>query len=349
LHSRGFATKNGIHAGSVATGVMRPLEEVIRGAPAPEKEDVMPIMVAYRHSSAGRDALRVGARLARSRGTKLYIVSVIPREVEHDTFAPPSASYDRFVFDQMGGWLAEAASLVAGDIELHTEIEVSDSEEQGILDAAHRLHAKVIVLGTATGGLLGRFTLGSVSNALLHSSDVPVTLAPDDAREVAQDAPISRVTVAVGDLGGNRTLFDTAAFIASRRGIPVRLLTLATVDPGRGSAAADRARTQAVQTLGTAAVSSLPHDLDITTRVEVAGRIDQAVEQVDWDPAEIVLIGSSRLAQARSMFLGSTAAKLVRTLSVPMIVVPRDDVMRTGAADASGAAPTATDERGGER
>jgi nucleotide-binding universal stress UspA family protein len=36
-----------------------------------------------------------------------------------------------------------------------------------------------------------------------------------------------------------------------------------------------------------------------------------------------VLVGSSRLATPKHLFLGSTAAKMLRELPVPMIVVPR--------------------------
>ncbi|HWV50485.1 MAG TPA: universal stress protein, partial [Microbacterium sp.] len=42
-----------------------------------------------------------------------------------------------------------------------------------------------------------------------------------------------------------------------------------------------------------------------------------------WLPGEVVLVGSSRLAQPRRLFLGSTAAKMLHELPVPMIVVPR--------------------------
>ena len=51
--------------------------------------------------------------------------------------------------------------------------------------------------------------------------------------------------------------------------------------------------------------------------------IEDAVAQLDWDPGELVLVGSSRLAQPRRLFLGSTAGKMLRELPVPMIVVPR--------------------------
>ncbi|MCD7101339.1 universal stress protein [Pseudoclavibacter sp. 13-3] len=294
------------------------------------------IVVAYRNTSAGRDALRLGSRIAATGGGAMHIVAVTPEEAQRGTLAPRSAAYDRYLFDQTQEWLEAARELVPKDVEAHTHIEVNDSEAQGLLDATHRLGAKLIVIGTATGGLLGRFTLGSVSNVLLHSSDVAVALAPDNTREVSADEPISRISVAIGDLGGNRRMFATAAYLATERDVPVRLLTLAAVDRRRGREEEERVRTSSISVLDTAALQQLPQGIDVTTHVEVAARIDQAVEQVEWDPNEIVLIGSSRIAQAPTTFLGSTAAKLVRSLTVPMIVVPRDEQHRTDSAPRAG-------------
>ena len=50
--------------------------------------------------------------------------------------------------------------------------------------------------------------------------------------------------------------------------------------------------------------------------------IEEAVRALDWHDGELVLVGSSRLAAPRHLFLGSTAAKMLRELPVPMIVVP---------------------------
>ncbi len=36
------------------------------------------------------------------------------------------------------------------------------------------------------------------------------------------------------------------------------------------------------------------------------------------------MVGSSRLSAPKRLFLGSTAAKMLRVLDVPMVVVPRD-------------------------
>ena len=47
---------------------------------------------------------------------------------------------------------------------------------------------------------------------------------------------------------------------------------------------------------------------------------------VEWHDGDIIMVGSSRLSAPRRLFLGSTAAKMLRVLDVPMVVVPRDQV-----------------------
>jgi nucleotide-binding universal stress UspA family protein len=54
--------------------------------------------------------------------------------------------------------------------------------------------------------------------------------------------------------------------------------------------------------------------------------IEDAIEDLEWNKDEMVLIGSSRLAQRRQLFLGATASKMLRSLPVPMVVVPREYV-----------------------
>ena len=60
--------------------------------------------------------------------------------------------------------------------------------------------------------------------------------------------------------------------------------------------------------------------------MEVAhGRtIEEAIDDLEWDEGEIMIVGSSRLAEKNKLFIGSTANKVLLALPVPMVVVPRD-------------------------
>jgi nucleotide-binding universal stress UspA family protein len=60
--------------------------------------------------------------------------------------------------------------------------------------------------------------------------------------------------------------------------------------------------------------------------VEVAhGRtIEEAIDDLEWEDGEVLIVGSSRLGERNKLFIGSTANKVLRALPVPMVVVPRD-------------------------
>ena len=52
--------------------------------------------------------------------------------------------------------------------------------------------------------------------------------------------------------------------------------------------------------------------------------IEAAVEGLDWRRGRGPRGGLGRLGRKRRIFLGATAHRMLRTLPVPLIVVPRD-------------------------
>jgi nucleotide-binding universal stress UspA family protein len=105
------------------------------------------------------------------------------------------------------------------------------------------------------------------------------------------------------------------------------VVSLLALDGGDSAEAAESAREYAVKSLAAALPGGAP-DVHVEAKTEVVvahGRsIEEAVDRLDWEDGEILLIGSSRLAKGRSIFLGSTAGRILRALPVPMIVVPSD-------------------------
>ena len=51
---------------------------------------------------------------------------------------------------------------------------------------------------------------------------------------------------------------------------------------------------------------------------------DEAFESVEWEPGDVLVIGSSETGPVARVFLGSRATKIVRHTPVPVIVVPRE-------------------------
>jgi nucleotide-binding universal stress UspA family protein len=143
---------------------------------------------------------------------------------------------------------------------------------------------------------------------------------------------ITRITAAIGTRPGADALLEEATSLAAATGAELRLLSLVTVDlPASvdtgiiriaGAAHADEVLAQA-----RAGISGVT---DTEVVVGRGGSIEEAVQHLSWEPGEVAIVGSSRLAQPRRLFLGSTAAKMLHELPVPMIVVPRTRVSEGG-------------------
>lgn len=281
------------------------------------------IVVGYTATKGGKDAVALASRLAQATGSSLDIVLVLPTDA--GTLVPPDAGFDGYLIDQAQRWLARAAGRVPAGVD-HTEhVLWAESFAEGLTAAADDHAADFIVVGPSGGATRGRHRLGSTASELLHSSDLPVVIAPGGERKTDAAAPIPRLTVAVGTRPGADALLGAAAGLARAVHAPVRLVSLVTVDlPAKvdtgvvriaGAAHASEVLAQARETL--------PDTIEVEVVVGRGDSITDAVAELEWLPGELVLVGSSRLAQPRRLFLGSTAEKMLRELSVPMIVVPR--------------------------
>jgi len=184
-------------------------------------------VVGYTATDSGADAAALAARLATASGGRVELVTVLLDE-GRGAVVPPDASYDAYVREQAAGWLDSAVSALPAGLAHATHVRYSDSFAEGLLEVATELGAAYIVVGASPGGILGRYTLGAVANELLHSSTVPVVLAPAGARNVT--APLTRITAAVGTRPGADALIEDAVSLAAATGATLRLVSLVTID-----------------------------------------------------------------------------------------------------------------------
>ena len=283
------------------------------------------IVVGYIANDSGADALALGMRLARASDAILDVVMVLPSEA-HNSTVPTDTGYERYLKGQSREWLAEASeSLDDEDVVQSLHVRYAESFAEGLIAAAHEFGASLIVVGAARGGLLGRSRIGSVANELLHSSDVPVALAPAGSRNVPVTQGVTRLTVAIGTRPGADALLEASVQLATSTHVPLRLVSLVPIDlpAGLDEGLVELTGTVHADEVLHTARRELPASLDATAIAATGATIEEAVRAIDWHDGELVLVGSSRLAAPRHLFLGSTAAKMLRELPVPMIVVPR--------------------------
>lgn len=267
----------------------------------------MKYVVGYRPDERGADAVALAGVIARTQGAQLHLVNVV-----HGSKAADPAMEKH------------ALAMVPEAVEATFSTRIAESFVNGLIDAAKEDEAALIVVGAASNGLFKRFTVGSVANGLLHASPVPVALAP---RGYNRRDPLTRLTAMIGTREGWQSVLDVGATAAGRRHVPLRLVSVVELDQlEQTDFSLDNALSPARQHVNTVlakAAADLP-DTKVTVTLAHGRNIEEAVDGIGWKSGELVIVGSSRLAENRKIFLGSTANKILRSLPVPMVVVPRD-------------------------
>jgi nucleotide-binding universal stress UspA family protein len=277
-------------------------------------------VVAYEATEQGRDSVELGIALARLTAAELRICLVLPESTAIPAKVPSAtADFDSLLEEKGLAWLDEALTFVPDDVVATTHILWAESTSEGLIEAASIFSSDRIVVGASRLGILKRFTIGSVANALLHAAPVPVALAPHGYRAPAQ---ITRITCAIGIRPGWDALLDSMVAISEDLTVDLRFVTLVEVDASRaGNDHSDASDAHLHGVLSYFASRSRSQG-KVTTAVAEGHTVEAAVEALDWQDSEIALVGSSRLAQASRIFLGVTANRMLHSLPVPLIVVP---------------------------
>lgn len=289
----------------------------------------MKLVVGYLATPGGADAMALGVRLARTLGAEIEVCIILQADRAMSTIAR-TADYEGVLADQAQKWLGEALASVPDDVTARSHVTFYDSFTDGLIRETARLEADLIVVGGSGGGLAGSYSLGSVVNELLHSAPVPVVVTPRGTRD-SKIERVREVTCAIGERQGADLLLETAVRFSKAAGTPLRLVSLVALDPmfgtlrGDDEAVRERALTHAREVLETAK-TSLPESFSVTATAVEGSTVEDAVRKLQWHDGDMIMVGSSRLSAPKRLFLGSTAAKMLRVLDVPMMVVPRDQL-----------------------
>ncbi|WP_411731883.1 universal stress protein [Paeniglutamicibacter sp.] len=284
----------------------------------------MRYVVGCTEDKRGREAISLALALSRSLAApahaEIELVHILPGVPPAEAATRSERVYQEFLQQAAQKWMDRAFALVPSSMVARTQIRFAASMAEGLLEAVAAFKADLVVVGAASTGPLRRFTVGSVANALLHSSPVPVALAPSGYLPPRE---ITRITCALGTRTGADSVLEAAVDSAAVRHVPLRLISLVAMDGEKHHGdRIDAARVHARQTLETA-IAGVRNRTIVTADVAQGRSTEAAVDALDWDESEIVLLGSSRLAERSRIFLGSTANKMLRALPVPIVVVPR--------------------------
>ncbi|GAA2151654.1 nucleotide-binding universal stress UspA family protein [Humibacillus xanthopallidus] len=294
----------------------------------------MTIVVAYTAQDSGRSALELASVLSRSTGEPLLVAVVVT--TPHAAGAPEfvDGNYLGPMTDWGSSVLDQARANLPGDIAATFVVRQASSIPRGLLELAEESGASAVVLGSSSKGSLGRISLGSVTDRLVHSAPLPVVLAPLGYRA----GPASRIRrVSIG-YGGSKDLAHTAeagAGLAETVGASLRVVSFAVRPPkrlyGGVEESADelvvdrwvvRMKEELVTQLTAADAGRLGDRLARSLVVAEGATWSQAVWGVDWNDGDLLVVGPSSSAPAARLFLGSRASKIVRSAPVPVYLVP---------------------------
>ncbi len=230
---------------------------------------------------------------------------------------------------------AALCDLLPGDVRATALRHAARSAPAGLLEIAERHDAGLIVLGSSSAGAFGHVALGSVTDRLLHSSHLPVAVATRGyrakpgqrvrarhcrlrrlrgsrraGRRCCHRRGQGRCLAAPGRVRGvvSTGVHDQARH--RRRGRrPGRLARRGPLGDGGGAGAGPAAAGRAARPAGGGGHRCR------------AG--PEAIDDVEWEDGDVLVVGSSAVGPIARVFLGSRATKIVRHSPVPVVVVPR--------------------------
>lgn len=270
------------------------------------------VAVGFGGDERSHDALALGIALARAAGARLDLILIIRQDSAFKQEYPPVGSVAGIVAEQAQQWVAEAEAVIPAGIRHHSHIRPAGSIAEGLVSAVQELDSDVLVTGSGIG--FGRIMTHPAVTALLHSSPVPVALAPSGYRP---STVITDVMAAISPAHPDHQVTRSSESWSQQLGAALTFVTFEDTGSTPASPGPD-----IETTADPAAGAEQPQR---SRHILATGRtLRHAVGTVDWPAGGLLLIGSSPLARRRHIFLGMTAARVLSHLPIPMVLLPRD-------------------------
>ncbi|MGI9124995.1 MAG: universal stress protein [Mycobacterium sp.] len=291
----------------------------------------MTVVVGYLAGKSGTAPLHLAVGAARTLRTSLTVVTIVPKPWTTPSPARVDAEYAAWA-DQLAADSAKEAKRyleTLPDLQVSYHSHAHRSVSGGMVEAVTELGAQMLVLGSSASGGLGQVVVGSTADRLLHSSPVPVAIAPRGYRE-PRGGVLTRITCGYPGTSEGVDVVRRVAALATRLGVRLRIITFAVrgrtmYPPEVGLHAEDsilaaweeQARTMLAQ-LRTDGVVGADTELHVVS----GNGWDQALDDAEWQDGEILALGTSPRGDIARVFLGSRGTKILRVSPVPVLVLP---------------------------
>ncbi|HEY5822002.1 MAG TPA: universal stress protein [Propionibacteriaceae bacterium] len=291
----------------------------------------MTTVIGLTPDERGREAVALGAMLARSNGDDLVVAVVVPSPWPPNPYRPDS-EYLALQDEAAERALDQARAQLGPDLHAEYVLHRARSVSSGLVEVAERSGGTQIVLGSASTGLLGQVTLGGIADRIMHSSELPVALAPGGFASGPTET-VQRVTVGFGRADRDSNLLATVSGVAESVRADLRVACFAvrplsasvgTIEPDAERLVVDSWTRYLDEEVAAALEGSRSGSVATKAQTVVGqgGSWAEAIADVPWAAGDVLVIGASS-SPISAFFLGTHAAKILRNATVPVFLVPR--------------------------
>ena len=301
-----------------------------------------PLHVVVGWDAQNTEAIEFAAWLGRSLPVEVKVLSA----VEGSWKKPLSGKkYKRWFRDRSQEFDLQARRVLKAHLPRSqwskqvAELAVRSDIVASLYSCAEAFAADLIVLGSQAKTAKSRFRPSSVADELMHSSPMPLGLAPKGVNLSRKG--ITRVTYALIESSksaqprdeGRFSGLPYAATLACVLGVPLRIIAFSPEERGDDLNAAaewnettlgllDRARDQAFG-VATALDPGFADTFDVRALVASGKGWKRAIDSVRWKKGDLLCIGSQPSDQFKRVFVGTREGEFIRFAPVPVIIYPR--------------------------
>lgn len=292
----------------------------------------MTVVVGYLAGKSGTAPLNLAVGAARTLRTSLTVATIVPKPWTTPSPARIDAEYASWA-GQLGADSAQEAQRyldsVCDGMAVTYHSHSHRSVSRGLTEVVDELGADLLVLGSSSNGQFGQVVVGSTADRLLHSSPVPLAIAPRGYR-IARSGALTRITCGYPGTPESVGVVKRIADLAIRLEVPLRVITFAvrgrTMYPPEVGLHAEDSILAAWEASARELLAKLRTDGvvsdDVVLQVVSGNGWDQALDAAEWQDGDILALGTSPRGDMARVFLGSRGTKILRHSPVPVLVLP---------------------------
>lgn len=293
----------------------------------------MTVIAATDFSKNSHAGLNFAASLANLYEEDLHIVHVVDFASDDNAWRVLYETTDEIEANARAEALKKLETLVeeAVDTSVSSGLEISFSVEfgepsEGILKAADRVDAGLIVVGTVGESKLKHILFGRTSNKLVRQTTVPVLAVPPGESPHS----LASILVAIDFSECSEHALETAASWAKKTGASLNVVHAIDINQqisGLGHVLGDiGTRLEGIVDDRTDALETMIKNKGLTEYVKnlhvTGSRPDDAIhEQGEAVDADLIVLGTHGRKGLSRWFLGSTAEGVLRSAKRPVLVV----------------------------